>query len=264
MIRRLVARIVRGCLAFFALLLMATALVAILSFRQPGFYAELRAQTFSPADQAAATQQLEQMNLAAMRWLELSLARQQAQQTAAPAPSGAGAPKPNLYDPRQDAHAIRITQQQLNAQFAAKELSMKDPWRRPRINIGQDTIELGVEVAAPSASAVLSIMLEPSLTDEGGLRLDIRAARIGSLTLPLHTILRCLPRAIVHSGPDADLDLTPPAPHLTVKLPKSGRRTPTIKAIECTPGEIVVTLLPPVLERLQGEGPPATTLSQLQ
>jgi hypothetical protein len=260
MIRKFVIRLFFGCLALVGLVLTAATVVGWLAFQQPAFYAERRAQTFAPADEAKAERLLEQAEQDAQRWLHASLARQQAQQSKTdppPVPQFAawGAP----YDPAQDVHTFRITEEQLNALLASDRHGLSKPLKNARIRIEQDRIELGVELQATAVDAVVSVVLEPTMTNVGGLRLGIQAARIGKLPIPFNAILGWWPRDIVYTDRQFDLDLTPPAPHLTLKLPQTAKGSPTIKSIHCTAGEIAVELLPPVLDP-----PPAVPAQQPQ
>lgn len=258
MLRRLFVRIVRGCVAVAALMLMTGALVSYLALRQPAWYAELRMQTLSAADQAAAKQAIEAAQVAAQRWLEQSLVKQHARLLdVASSPAGTP-PSAALYDPQQDVHTVRFTQQQLNAMLAEDGFGFREPLRNPRVRVDHDGIELAIEVAIPSAPAILSAVVGPSSLAGGDLRLDIRSARVGTLALPLETILRCLPRPVVYSNGELHVDLTPPTPHLTLRLSKSDTRSPTIKSIRCLPGELIVELLPPLLEQ-----PPAADAQPL-
>jgi hypothetical protein len=167
-------------------------------------------------------------------------------------------------------HTFRATEQQLNALLASQQRGLGDGLQNARVRLGDDVIELGAELGVAlgggaktsSRSFVLSVVLQPTLTADGTLRLDIQSARAGRLPIPLRTILRWLPRPVVLTAQDATLDLNPQSPHLAVKLPRSGPDSPAIKSIRCAAGEIVVELAPPVLELPGNDVNVSLTISQ--
>lgn len=264
MLRKLIVRLFLGCVAFMGLLMTTAAVASYLAFQQPAFYTHVRAQSLSPTERDVMTKQFQLSQIAYNAWLDSSLARQQAQQAAAAKLQPAVlTTSTDPYDPKTDTFTVRLTEQQLNGQLATSRPGSRATLQNPLIHIGDDCLELGFEVKQKNIAAVFSVLLEPSTTENGNIRLDIRAAHIGQLRIPLKTILRCLPRDIVQSAGDLDIDLTLPAPHLTLKLPKNGKRTATIKSIHCQAGELVVELLPPILERPPGNRPQPATLSNL-
>ncbi len=238
MVRRLVVRLVLCCVAIVGLLVAAGSFAGYLALRQPAFYADSLAVSYSPADQSAATQYLERCHGDVKRWIALSIAKQRVLQSGnGTAGAAAAGPVGGQYDPLSDSHHFRVTEQQINALLAAKKSGLDPSVRNPRICIGQDCIELGFGVQTSKAEGVLSAVLEPTVTDAGDLRLDIQRARIGMLPLPLQTILQWLPHEVAYSGPDLDLNLTPSDPHLVVKLPKRARHRPKSSRSAARPGK---------------------------
>jgi hypothetical protein len=260
MLKRIVVRVIRVGLTLFGLLVAATLLAGYLAMSGPAFYVERTTAAATRAEQAAAQEQFEQSQAAIAAWLAASASRQQAQLAGSSPPVGiAGevrvAAWQEPYDPTRDVYVFRATEQQLNSLLAGQEHSAGDSLQNVRVRLSEGGAELGAEIRADlggakssSRTLVLSMVLQPTLTADGTLRLDIQSARVGRLPIPLRTILRCMPRPIVYSAHDADLDLNPESPHLALKLPRSDSATPTIKSIHCLRGEIVVELLPPVLK----------------
>lgn len=235
---------------------VATVCVAgYLALQQPGFYAELRAQEFAPAEQKTSELAFRAMEQDFKRWVEGSL-RQQAQQAnpMAANPLALVGLQPK-YDPTQDTHTVRVTAQQLNAQLAST--SRRGDWRNPRVRIAKDRVGVAFEVATPELSCVVAGELKPTITDDGRLRLDLLSARIGQLPLPLNTILGCLPRDIVLEDDEVELNLAPPSPHMSFKLANQREQTPRVKSIQCTEGQIAVEFAAPILKAEQNKRDPA-------
>jgi hypothetical protein len=251
MFKRIVVRVVRLGLLIVGVTLTGTLFAGYLALSEPTFYVERLAMAATPAEQAAAKAQFERAQAAAVEWLAASTSRQQAALANGAAPAGGPGAIAGSYDPTCDVHVFRATERQLNALLAAQERGAGDGLRNLRVRLGDNGVELGAELcldAKPSSrSIVVSVLLQPTLRDDGTLRLDIQSARAGRLPIPLRMILRCLPRPIVYAANDGELDLNPEAPHLAIKLPRSDAAAPTIKSIRCAAGEIVVELLPPVL-----------------
>lgn len=261
MLRKLIVRFLLGCVVFVGLLLASAAVASYLALQQPTFYAALQSQTLSPAKRDALTKQFQLSQIAYNQWLDHSIARQQA--AAAKSQPATPSTSTDPYDPKTDTYTVRLTEQQLNGQLVSHRPGSRATLQNPLIHIGDRCLELGFEVKNAKLAAVLSLILEPTVTGDGNVRLDIRAARLGKLRLPLNTILRCIPRDLVYSSHDFDVDLTLPSPHLTLKPPKNGRRTATVKSIRCADGELVVELLPPILAPASANRPQASTLSNL-
>jgi uncharacterized protein YpmS len=274
MFKRIVIRVVRVGLTLVGLIVTATLVAGYLALSAPAFYVERRTAADSPAELAAAKAEFEQSRAAAVAWLAASASRQQAQRAAAPAPAALPGADPGAfdgaYDPTRDVHTFRATEQQLNALLASQQRGRGEGLHNARVRLGDDAIELGAELGVAlggraknsSRSLVLSVVLQPTLTADGTLRLDIKSARAGRLPIPLRTILRWLPRPVVLPARDATLDLNPQSPHLAVKLPHSGPKSPTIKSIRCTTGEIIVELVPPVLDAPGSEPARSLTVTQ--
>lgn len=261
MLRKLIVRFLLGCVVFVGLLFASAAVASYLALQKPSFYANLQAQALSPAKRDALTNQFQLSQIAYNQWLDHSIARQQA--AAAKSQPAAPTASTDPYDPKTDTYTVRLTEQQLNGQLVSHRPGSRATLQNPLIHIGDRRLELGFEVKNAKLAAVLSLVLEPTVTGDGNVRLDICAAHIGTLRLPLNAILRCIPRDIAYSSHDLDIDLTLPSPHLTLKPPKNGRRTATVKSIRCADGELVVELLPPILTPAPANRPQTSTLSNL-
>lgn len=243
-------RLARVCLAIVTLVLTAVAIGCYLAVQPPAFYTELRTQSFTPAEVSAANLRSRLSQAAIDRWIDESLARQAAAGSrsstlAEQAPTAAT----SAYDPQQDVRTVRFSEQQINSQLASTGGNTARKMQDARVKLSPDRLEFGIEFKEASTTVVLSCMLAPSVTDDGHLRLDVVATRVGKLTLPLRTILRFVPQHIAQSTNEMDIDLNPTDPHFTLKSTGRGSRSPRIKSVRCEEGELVVELLPPVLCR---------------
>ncbi|WP_425396336.1 hypothetical protein [Aeoliella sp.] len=249
MLRKLILRFFLACFAMVGLVITTVVVAGYFALQQPSYYAQLRAVAYSPAEQSAAELSMRQTEANVKRWLQSSIARQQAASADEPSVmqllAGAGAP----YDPTTDTHEVHLTQAQFNAHLASNKASRSGDWRNPRIRFGEDRIDLAFEVASDEFSCVPSISLEPSLTDDGKLRLGIVSAHIGQLPLPMKTILTNLPSEMTRpaASGDVELDLSAETPCVIVNLPTADSKSPTVSALTCREGELVVELLPPVV-----------------
>ncbi|TWT86484.1 hypothetical protein Mal64_33090 [Pseudobythopirellula maris] len=247
MIRKLFFRLLAAGAAMVFLVVTVVGLVTWLALMEPGFYTELRTQSLSPDERRALVERFEQTGEGLVRWRAMSLARQKPATQSAQGEwlqaLGGAAP----YDPAKDTRALRITEQELNALLADKAMDPSGDLRDPRVRLTEGRFELGVELANSGVECVFSAILEPTLGEDGTLRLEIVTARVGRLTLPLDTLLAWLPEPVVYSGHDAEIDLTPPAPHLKIKSLAHSPRTPRVKSIVCREGELVVEFSAPVL-----------------
>lgn len=249
--------IVRLFLCFFVLIgsvVLAVGIAGYLAIQRPAFYAELRDQAFSKSDQIAANGIFQDV----ARWSDRSIALQRSQlsDAATPAIGISNATVSNAsvahYDPIHDTFSVTFTQKQINAQFAANKASVSGQCRNPRIRIGRDRIDVACEVVTSKVNCVLSAELKPTVTADGRLRLDLLAARIGQLPIPLR-ILSWLPRNICHAGNGMDMDLTAPTPYFCLNVSDNGSKSPAIKAIQCKEGEITMEFGAPILKRQQNE-----------
>lgn len=247
MLRNLFVRLFRCFVVLIGIAILSVCIAGYFAFQQPAFYADLRAQKFSQRDALAVKTSFQRMELDLKLWSERSISLQRAQRSATATPKRAipGASR-SKYDPTQDTHSITITEQQLNAQLASGKTKISRELRNPRVRIAPDHIDLGIEFVTPKASCVLSTKLKLAPISQGRLRLEIVSARIGQLPLPLNTILRCLPREVIHSGGDLELNLTSPTPHLCLNVSGQGPTAPAVKSIKCLDGEMTIEFLAPV------------------
>ncbi|MCO6045045.1 YpmS family protein [Aeoliella sp. ICT_H6.2] len=248
MIRKAILRLLLASVAIAVVVVTAIMVAGYLALQQPGYYAALRAVELQPADQAAAELYWRQTAADYERWMQNSIARQQAALKQTPDAPAEAAPLRMPYNPATDTHEVRFTQRQLNAQLAGSKATQSGDWRNPRVRIGHDCIDVAFEVTSDEVTCFPSIALRPAIDADGNLRLEIVSAQIGQLPLPMKTILRNLPEEIGRKASrDVQLDLTSPSPSVTVNLPSTGKDSPTVKSLTCQEGEMVVEFLPPVI-----------------
>jgi hypothetical protein len=245
MLRKILVRLLTTCVMLFMALTTALVLAGYLALQPPGFYAELRDRPIPVPQNPAVRQEMQAIEYAFRLWLEQSIARQHtASLTTTSNPAGSDH---HGYDPTGDVHTVRVTQDMLNAALAGDDLELSRELQGPRICISSGRIEFAFELVTDEIRCVPSAVLEPTLTPNGDLRIDIARARIGQLPIPLNTILSCLPRDITCTGRNMDVHLIPPTPHITLHLTGRGPHAARVHSIECTTGAIVVTFLPPVI-----------------
>jgi hypothetical protein len=260
MFRKLFVRLFLCCVALVGILVVSLCIAGYLALQQPAFYADRLAQQFSNSDQMAANASFQRVEQDLRRWTDRSVALQRAHSlsdsTKRANASLEALPLESLpgdYDPTQDTHSISFSEKQINAQFASQKVSRTGEWQNPRVRIGSDRIDFGFEFVTSRASCVLSAELKPTLTSDGKLRLDLLSTRVGRLPIPLGTILRCLPRNICNLGSGAELNLTGSTPSICLNLPDNGGKSPAVKSIKCTEGEITIEFFAPVVNRQQTE-----------
>lgn len=248
MLRKIFLRLIFCGGALMGVVVLSGCLAGYLAFQQPAFYAALRGQQFSNIELQEATAHFEHMERDLRLWNERSLALQARPAPDSPAPARAD-PKPprNDYDPAKDTRSITVTEQQINAQLAALKTGDRGEWRHPRVRIRPDFVDVAFEVVLPQASCVVSAELKPALAPDGRLRLELTAARIGRLPLPLSTILQLLPRDLELPEDDMEVDLTPPTPHVCLDVTDGDPRCPAVKSIKCAEGVITIEFHAPVL-----------------
>jgi hypothetical protein len=243
--------IVRMFLCFAALMcaaLLSICIAGYLAFRQPGFYADLRAQEFSASDQAKVKADFQLMESEFLRWRQQSVAFQRTHASPSEAILRRVTSLPE-YDPQHDTHSVTITERQINAQLTAAEGQSKHPLRNVRMRLGQNGISMACELVTSKASCVLSVDVVPTLTAEGGMQLDLLSARIGSLRLPMKTLLHWLPLNARDLGSNMRLDLTGPTPCICLDTPTVDPEAPSIRSVTCSEGKITVEFLAPVLKQ---------------
>ena len=249
MLRRLCFRLFLCCLALAGILTALLCFAGYLATREPAFYAELKSQEFSQVDQKLAEANLRLLEKNFERWSARSIALQQAQKR-----------NPNLapqeflqgeYDPASDVHVVRITDQHLNAMLASAD--SHGEWQRPRIMISDGRIDFACEIVTPELSCIVSAGLQPTVTDEGQLQLDILSTHVGRLPLPLETLWSWVREMDVSEG-DVEIDRLSPKPRLRWNLMPQDLASPTVRSIECREGQLVIEFCAPVLKREQPKG----------
>lgn len=250
MIRKIIIRLFLCCLALMTVAVVSICLAAYLALSQPAFYADLRAQQFTKQDQLAAEKSFQVMERDLKYWHDRSLALQRRQL----AMTGDGTPLDeslSAYDLSRDTHAVTVTQKQINAQMASGEALVSGKCPNPRLRMQRDGIWLGFEVTTGAATCVLSVQLKPIATPEGDLRVDLVAARVGRLPLPLKSTLALLPREVHDLGNNLELDLTASTPHIRLDLSGGDAESPSIDSIQCLDSEMTFKFRAPVLKRPQ-------------
>jgi hypothetical protein len=255
MFRKLFVRLFLSAVAVLGIIVLTVGIAGYLALQQPAFYTDLLAQQFSSSDQTAANASFQLIGDDLRRWTDRSLALQRVQllPDSAKRANASLEALPGDYDPAQDTHSISFSEKQINAQFASQKVSRTGEWQNPRVRIGQDRIEFGFEFVTSAASCVLSAELKPTSTSDGKLRLDLLSARVGRLPIPLGTILRYLPRNACNLGSGAELNLTGATPSICLNLSDNGGKSPAVKSIECTDGEITIEFFAPVVNRQQND-----------
>ena len=246
MFRKIFLRLIFCGCALIGIVVLSGCLAGYLAFQQPAFYADLRAQQFSKIEQQEATAQFEHTERDLRLWNERSLALQARPASDAPAKVNEKPPR-REYDPANDTRSITVTEKQINAQLASLRTGDRGEWHNPRVRIRQDLMDVAFEVVLPQASCVVSAELKPALAPDGRLRLELTAARIGRLPLPLSTILGLLPRDLELSEDDMEVDLTPPTPHVCLDVTDGDPRCPSVKSIKCAEGVITIEFQAPVV-----------------
>lgn len=248
MLRKFFIRLFLCVVALMSAAFLSVCIAGYLAFRQPGFYADLRAQEFTAKDQLETKTAFQLMESEFRRWKGRSVTLQRTHES----PSDAilhGLTGLNKYDPRHDTHSVTITERQINAQFAAAEGQSNRPLQNVRMRIGQDRLSLACEFVTSKASCVLSVETAPKLTAEGRLQLDLLSARIGSLRLPMKTLLHWLPLDARDLGSNMRLDLTGPTPCISLDTSADDPEAPSIRSVTCSEGQITVEFLAPVLHQ---------------
>ncbi|QDU89218.1 hypothetical protein Pla175_26050 [Pirellulimonas nuda] len=246
MVLRTLRRLLLAAVAAVVCLASGAAVVTWLALQEPGFYAELRTAQPSPDQSDAVVREITQMKADFVHWRDRSHARRPTPAPNAPAAVPADG---RSYDAESDTIVLRITEQQLNGILASDAFKLSGDLSNPRVRLKGGRIELGAELSTPHARCIVSAGLKPSLTDTGALRLDIESIRVGRVTIPFRWLLARLPQAIVLSGRDAEIDLTPPTPHIQFKSLSRGVKAPTVQSVTCDEGMIVVELATPVQSR---------------
>lgn len=248
MLRKFIFRLFLCFAVLTSAAILAVGIVGYLAFRQPGFYADLQAQEFTASDRAAAKADLRDMEMEFRRWREQSVANQRTRESQSDAILRR-ITRQTQYDPQHDTHSVTIAERQINAQLAAAEGRSNRPLQNVRMRLGQDHISLACEFVTSRTSCVLSVDVVPTLTAEGRLQLDLLSARIGSLRLPMKTLLHWLPLDSRDLGSNMRLDLTGPTPCICLDTSTDDPEAPSIRSVTCAEGKVTVEFLAPVLNQ---------------
>lgn len=248
MIRKLFLRLFLFCAALMGLAVLSIVVAGLLALRQPPFYAALRAQQFSDSDRLAAETFFEHAESDLKQWEHRSIALQRGKSSAT-SPIAMLDPSSKAYHPHQDTHSITISEKHINAQLASVGSMSNRQFQHPRIQMKQDRISLACELVTSKVTCILSVDLQPVLTSDQNLRVDLVSVQIGQLPLPLKTIVSWLPQDDIKLGNDLKLDLTDPTPHFFLDIADHHSQTPSIKSIACSEGEITIEFSAPILER---------------
>jgi uncharacterized protein YpmS len=250
MIRKLILRLFLFCVALMGLAVLSIVVAGLLALRQPPFYAALRAQQFSDSDRLAAETFFEHAESSLKQWERRSIALQRRESSAKSTIAIAMLdPSSKTYHPQQDTHSITISEKHINAQLASVGSMSSRQFQHPRIQMKQDRISLACELVTSKITCILSADLQPALTSDQNLRVDLVSVQIGQLPLPLKTIVSWLPQDDIKLGNDLTLDLTDPTPHFVLDIADHHSQTPSIKSIACSEGEITIEFSAPILKR---------------
>lgn len=220
----------------FASVAAAVGIACYMAMQPPVYYADLCSLEYSDTEQKAAQLSMQVVEAGLERWTAKSLATQREQlDNVEPA-----------YDPSQDKRTVRVTQPQLNAIFASAKTDGE--WQNPRVKIRDGRVDFAVEVVTPEVTCVLSAELQPTMTNDGKLRLDFQSVHVGQLPLPLNTILGMLPKSVDVASRDTEFHLTDPTPHVCFNLSGRHKNAPVVKSIECLDGVMKIEFVAPVLK----------------
>ncbi|MFK7819634.1 MAG: DUF2140 family protein [Planctomycetaceae bacterium] len=234
MIKKLIKRtlLVGAALAVAAIL---CAIVCIyLAFQQPDFYAELRTSEPAPTQNEDVEQRVANLE----EWARKSLSLQRAKKR------GENNKAAQEYDPQTDTFSLRLSQSELNAELNSKS---DGDVREPRIRLMENQIQVGAEIAANEKQVVFSVDLQPTVTPNSTLELDIQGARIGKLPLPLNWLLSFVGDKKLSNK--VRLGMSGERPVFAVDLFKDERRSARVKSIKTSPGEITIEFLAPQLKK---------------
>lgn len=238
----------RVSLTLTAVTVLTTCAAGYLALQEPAFYADLRKQQFTPADELASRAYFELVDQDYRRWRERSLALQRAQLTN-PAPIDAHGTAPQAYDAARDTYYVTLTEAQFNARLAAEQSSAQREWRNLRVQFRPDCFTVAFELATSAGHCVVSTDLKPALTPGACLQIEPLALRVGRLRLPLDSLLRALPADSHALGDDVSLDLTGSTPHFRLDLTRRGPEAVAIRSIQCGDGKLTLGFAAPTLER---------------
>jgi hypothetical protein len=219
-----------------------------LALQEPAFYADLRNQQFSPADQLASRAHFELVDHDYRRWQARSLALQRAQRTH-PAPHDANGAALQAYDAERDTYYVTLTEAQVNARLAAAESPANREWRNLRVQFRPDCFTVAFELVTSAGSCVVSTDLKPTLTPGEYLQIAPLALRVGRLRLPLNTLLQAMPAASHALSDEVTLDLAGSTPCFRLDLTNRGPEASAVTSIQCRDGQVTLGLRAPTLDR---------------
>jgi hypothetical protein len=254
MIRNILVRLFRCFVAFIGIVVASVSIAVYLALQQPAFYAELRSRQFSESEMRDVNASFQLMANDFRQWVSRSLVLQRGQLSDLSIPAAAGAALAGRYDPAQDTRFFSVTEEQINVRLASSNFDVSREWQNPRVQIRQECVDFAFEFVVCERRCVLSVELKPTVTLEGRLRIDLAAARVGRLPLPLKRIFSCLPRDAFRSTSDVELHLTAPTPHVYLRLSGDDPKFPAVKSIKCAESEITVEFLAPVVKLPQNKG----------
>ena len=211
--------------------------------QEPVFYANLRKQQFTEAEQNAVNRRLKSLAESMEKWAMSSLQRQQRAVEIHDAAQELGKKQ---IDPAAETKDFVISQYDLNATLASNKYSSGD-FRNLRAQILDDRIRLAGELyLSEETPVVLSADFRLNVTSDNQLKLEIIGGSLGRVHLPIQWLLRCLPEDVFRSQSDLEVHFSDPVPHVLLDIAKSGRSRPALKQIRTVAGQITLELSAPV------------------
>ncbi|MEZ6122908.1 MAG: DUF2140 family protein [Planctomycetaceae bacterium] len=199
--------------AFAGLLVAGILTMVFLATSQPQFYAVLRSNDVSEAEQKQTEDRLGQLPAEVEAWL-FAVRRQQSLIPEA-------GPSVEQSNPT---YRVTLTQNDLNALLMSRKVS--GGLSQCRVQLTNTGVLLGCELASGETPLVVSACLQPHVRSDGLIQLDLTRVQIGKLPIPLEAIVRYLPESPDRSDQKMDLNLTASPPNIVLKRfkLKSGSR----------------------------------------
>ncbi len=246
MIRKIVLRLLLAGALLGAGVITLVTVVGLLAVSQPAFYSDLRAQSYTPAEQQDAENSLNQTMASLDRWLHTSIAIQKAKMR-----NNSSVMEQLLvssYQPLDDTYTVRLTDKQLNAYLSTKQQGLPKQLHHFCIQFNDQHTNVGFELHNGGPVLTISASLNFVTEANGNLRIELLGGRLGRLPIPLQTIARWLPNEVTHaSDRKLEFDLTATPPRVTLKLTQSKEASPRINSVQQVNGTLVVEFQAPTL-----------------
>ena len=239
MILKFIFRFFIACFALLLFTIVAVACCFWLVNQEPAFYADLRNQQFTEAEQNAVKDRLRLLAESMGQWAMSSVQRQKLPLEFQHAEQEHGK-KP--FDPAANTKDFIISQYDLNATLASNKYSSGD-FRNLRAQILDDRIRFAGELYVTAETPiVLSVDFRLSRILNNQLKLEIIGGSLGRLPLPLQWLLRCLPADVFRSQRELEVRFSDTVPHVLMDITDSSRSRPVLKQIRTIAGKITLEL----------------------